>query len=825
MKKSGDSGAEPRKKTQALLAALALALTGTLGLALLHDEKKEERGTAPPGKKVSLEGRLPPLATLVPARPTVPEKIALRALPAPRDAISGFVKDVRGEPIAAATVAFIDQNPGVRTGADGAFVLVPSVPGKRLALRADGPAPFAARVVTGIAPGTSGVVIYLKEAEARLRGRVLRAKDRKPVPGARIEATTGDWLGRATTDAEGRFELAGPSGGLGLVVSAEDLIPKVVTVNASPSRGPGGRTELEITLESGGTLSGVVLSRGTPVPGARVVLREGKVPLPFERRETVSDGKGAFSFAALPPAEVRVHARSAQGLSKVVLVLSDGVRDPEPVKLELGAGGTVVGRVSCDGAPVPGARISAKDEEAGLEATSDEHGAFALEPVLEGATLDLRVEAKGFARKKVRARAGDAVDVALARAAVLAVSTNPPCPEIEAVGPDGERRLLQWGGVIEDLAPGSTWVVARVQGCAPACRRVELEEGKTKLLEIDLAPGRRLEGSCVSDAGGPVTGVSVVALDPDSGPLAAGVFATSDATGEFVLEDLGPGKHTVHAAAPGYIEADVVEEGWPSVVMVLPRSYSLEVRANVPANVPEDAEKHAGSVLVRLTSESGFSEQRVLGASGSVVFERLKGEVHKLELLSPGLVPVRADLDPRASSSVAYDLAPGVAATGTVADKDGNPLPGVALSRGSDPNEDLLQEGSFATLLAMTEAKGAFSCEIDPQGEDVVLTCPDMAPLRTRLVPGPNPALTLLPGARIVGRTLDKTGRPQTGVGVSIEGPLSRRGKSLGDGTFGFKGLLPGAYRVKRADTGPEDPGVEVSVGNVGETSVDLKAP
>ncbi len=152
-------------------------------------------------------------------------------------------------------------------------------------------------------------------------------------------------------------------------------------------------------------------------------------------------------------------------------------------------------------------------------------------------------------------------------------------------------------------------------------------------------------------------------------------------------------------------------------------------------------------------------------------------------------------------------------------------LPGVALSRGSDPNEDLLQEGSFATLLAMTEAKGAFSCEIDPQGEDVVLTCPDMAPLRTRLVPGPNPALTLLPGARIVGRTLDKTGRPQTGVGVSIEGPLSRRGKSLGDGTFGFKGLLPGAYRVKRADTGPEDPGVEVSVGNVGETSVDLKAP
>jgi hypothetical protein len=816
-------------KKKVLLAALALALLGTLGLSfLLRNElrdEKEEKGTAPQPRKISLEGRLPPLATSAPARPTVAErvvveKVALKAVPPARDAISGFVKDVRGEPIARATVALVEDQ-GTPTGPDGAFSLVPNSRGKRVILRAEGPSPFEARVVTGIAPGTSGLIICLKEAEARMRGHVLRSKDRKPVAGAKVEATSGDWLGRATTDAAGRFELAGPSGGLGLVVSAEDLVPRLVTVNAPRGSGP----DVEIALESGGTLTGVVLAKGSPVPGAKVILREGKVPLSFERRETVSDAKGAFSFAALPPAEVRVHARSTQGLSTVVLVRSDGERDPDPVKLELGSGGQLLGRVSCGGAPVPGARVTARDEESLLEASSDEHGAFAFRPVLEGATLDLHVEAKGFARKKVRARAGDAVDVALARAAVLAVSTSPACPEIEVVGPDNERRLLQWGGVIEDLAPGSTWVVAKVVGCAPACRRVELEEGKTKLLEIDLAPGRRLEGSCVSDAGGPVTGVSVVALDADAGPLTAGVFATSDATGEFFLEDLGPGKHTVHAAAPGYIDAEVVEEGWPSLVLVLPRSYSLEVKANVPANLPADAEKHRGSVLVRLTSGSGFSEQRVLGATGSVVFERLKGEAHTLEVLSPGLVPVRAEIDPRTSSSVTYELAPGVPATGVVTDKDGNPLPGVAVSRGSDPNEDLLQEGSFATLLAMTEAKGNFSCEIDPRGEDVVLTCPDMAPLRGRLVPGANPAFTLLPGSRIVGRTLDKNGQPQPGVGVSIEGPLSKRGRSLADGTFGWKGLLPGAYRVKRADTGPEDPGVEVTVGNIGEAAIDLKAP
>src|SRR5262249_52748470 len=151
-------------------------------------------------------------------------------------------------------------------------------------------------------------------------------------------------------------------------------------------------------------------------------------------------------------------------------------------------------------------------------------------------------------------------------------------------------------------------------------------------------------------------------------------------------------------------------------------------------------------------------EQRVLEGSTSAVFERLRGRPYRVELLSPGLVPVRADVDPRERSSVSFELAPGVPASGTVADKDGNLLPGVAVSRGSDPDEDLLQEGSFATVLAMTAAKGEFACEIAPGGEDVVLTHPDMAPLAARLAPGPNPPFTLLAGSRIVARALGKGG-------------------------------------------------------------------
>ncbi|MEZ0231103.1 MAG: carboxypeptidase regulatory-like domain-containing protein [Planctomycetota bacterium] len=826
------------KRSSAIAGSgVALVVVLVLGLVLLKEDPRKN-GTAP-GKGATITPRwnLPPLKTEKPAVPTPRGKIELPALPAARDAISGFVKDVKGSPIAAATVALLgDEKCSARTAADGAFNLVPTLAGKKLILYASGPAPFAPRVIPGVAPGTAGLVIVLGAGEATVQGRVVRANDQKPVANAKLEASTGDWLGRATTDASGRFTLAGaPSGALGLVVSAENLIPRVVTVNVARGAGP----DIEIALQPGVKLTGTVVEKGALVPNARVILKQGGVPLPFERRETKSDANGRFVFEGLPPAECHVHARAERGISPIVVVRADGAHDPDPVTLELGPAGSLAGRVSCDGAPVPGAKLSVADEDAPapLAATSDAQGRFAIEPVTPGVVFEIQAEAKGFARKKLGVSSEEAVDIVLSRAAILVVTCVPPAQEIEIEGADGDRRLLQWGGVVDDLSAGTTWVVAKNPGRAPSSKRVELKEGETTRVDLDLKAGSTLEGTCTSDDGGPVAGASVVATDPASGPIGATSAATSDAEGRFKLADLAPGTHRIVAIASGFVEAEAeVADGTRTVALTLARSHGLEVQVTIPPRKEtpptEDHHSHAqhGAILVKLEAKGGKEppHQRVVnaeGTAGSAVFDRLRGQTYVVTVASPGLAPAKVEVDPRTQKTVAVTLEAGAECTGVVLDAEGKPLHGAAISRGHDANEDLMQEASFATLLGMTEEKGEFHCDIAPGGEDVTVTHPEHAPLFTKLVPGKGVKLTLAPGSRIVGRALSKDGQPQPGIGVVLEGPVEKRTETGPDGAFSFKGLLAGSYRVKRHDSAPEAPGVEVSVGNRGESSVDLRAP
>ena len=174
------------KRSSAIAGSgVALVVVLVLGLVLLKEDPRKN-GTAP-GKGATITPRwnLPPLKTEKPAVPTPRGKIELPALPAARDAISGFVKDVKGSPIAAATVALLgDEKCSARTAADGAFNLVPTLAGKKLILYASGPAPFAPRVIPGVAPGTAGLVIVLGAGEATVQGRVVRANDQKPVANA-----------------------------------------------------------------------------------------------------------------------------------------------------------------------------------------------------------------------------------------------------------------------------------------------------------------------------------------------------------------------------------------------------------------------------------------------------------------------------------------------------------------------------------------------------------------------------------------------------------------------------------------------------------------
>ena len=618
-------------------------------------------------------------------------------------------------------------------------------------------------------------------------------------------------------------------------MSADGFVPLTLALVSTRGRG----REHEIALAAGARLAGIVVRAGKPVAGATVVLHEGDVPLSVERRTTMSDDAGAFAFEALPACEATVHARASDGVSPVTIVRCDGSRAPEPITLELGPGWAVSGRVVARGLPVAGARVSLRDSLEGPDeipliggaVSTGGDGRFRLGPLAPASqglrVLWLRAVADGFAPIRMAVATGVEPEIVLSRAAGLVVSVGVGDARVEVRDSGGALHVLEPGesqAPFEhsalDLAPGSAWVVARAPGKAAAERRVELLEGATTRLELDPGAGRKLEGQCAGDDGSVLAGVSIALLDPAAGPLGPCAFAVSGEDGRFSIDHAPEGKLSLVATLAGYVEGRTeVDAGATTVAVQLARSYALEVQLSGPSGVIPRA-------FIQLSPLDGRGErvEKVIGGARTVL-ERLVGARYRLEAISPGLAPSRTDVDPREESQVTLALGAGARADGVVVGPDGSALPGSSIVLGNDPDEDLGHPGTFAKLLAMTDQNGAFSAALSPEGESVVVTRPGFAPLLLLLAPGAGQRIQLAPGGRIDGRALARDGSPQPGVGIALEGPLAKHGSSGADGSFSFSGLLPGHYKLRRHDAPEESAPVQVTVGDQGASSVDMRAP
>jgi protocatechuate 3,4-dioxygenase beta subunit len=147
-------------------------------------------------------------------------------------------------------------------------------------------------------------VTVLKEG-VTVRGLV-RNRQGKPVEGAQLVLIGSPIPRSATTDAEGRFELAHlPDGDNRLSVRASGYAPATQQIVAVPNMAP-----IEIEIESGRTVSGrVVDRRGKPVPGAMVSFDPGEFEQERNLRQSVtSDGNGRFKLAITDdPGSLVVH--------------------------------------------------------------------------------------------------------------------------------------------------------------------------------------------------------------------------------------------------------------------------------------------------------------------------------------------------------------------------------------------------------------------------------------------------------------------------------------------------------------------------------------
>lgn len=224
-------------------------------------------------------------------------------------------------------------------------------------------------------PGTWQAVIHLDPDVATVTGRVIDTRG-APVPGAKV----GWGLGDSEIDS-GLFDLLPMPRLEGAAISADD---GTFALQVKPGRGcvvamPTGRRlgqtcgvevrpaavaeNIEVVVEDGVRVAGVVRREGQPVAGATVLMTMAQwnhMPMFANtyRFRTSSDRNGRYEFSGVDPHELIVYAMDEESSSELVPVDLRAGRDVSGIDVDLVHTGTITGRVtSTDGEGVPFAKI------------------------------------------------------------------------------------------------------------------------------------------------------------------------------------------------------------------------------------------------------------------------------------------------------------------------------------------------------------------------------------------------------------------------------------------------------------------------------------
>ncbi len=223
--------------------------------------------------------------------------------------VRGEVVDEVGEPVTQAAIeatSVADETAPpwkALTDDQGVFVLDHLQKGaQRILVRAEGydeiarrVAPFEVEARDGEEPPTLRIVLH---HTGMISGHVT-GSDGGPGDRTRIVLVgSGVWPARsAEADSEGHYQFEGVPEGIYEISARRD------TEVAAPREGlilePGESLEVDLALEPGLALSGVLLSAedATPIAGADVVI--GEQTLSFTPRATTTDEEGRFSFEGL----------------------------------------------------------------------------------------------------------------------------------------------------------------------------------------------------------------------------------------------------------------------------------------------------------------------------------------------------------------------------------------------------------------------------------------------------------------------------------------------------------------------------------------------
>jgi EmrB/QacA subfamily drug resistance transporter len=237
--------------------------------------------------------------------------------------VSGFVRGAESAPVPQAAVTLISlagrQLGRSVTRADGSYAIeAPSVGSYVLIASADGFQPQASTVLVGGEPVAYDILL---SGTSGLNGLVRAAGSGEPVKDAMVIVTDvrGDLLATGTTGEQGEFafgELV--PGAVTVAVNAAGFRPRALPVEV----GGTGVTRVEVDLDSGARLQGVVRAPHGPLADARVTLVDAAGNV-VGTATTGTDG--AYAFTDLDGGEYTVIATGYPPQATALTVNGPGV--------------------------------------------------------------------------------------------------------------------------------------------------------------------------------------------------------------------------------------------------------------------------------------------------------------------------------------------------------------------------------------------------------------------------------------------------------------------------------------------------------------------
>lgn len=690
----------------------------------------------------------------------VPRPDALELALASCDAaLFGTVRDASGGPIPNARIARLADTarPGVPVGfaatsdATGAYELCfePRWPlWVGLEVSASG---YGAVTYRTVAPGRIRADFALVP-EATIVGRVVRDETGAPVADAFVFVPAGaPGLVESTphrgafTDANGHFQLTGMTAGRHLVSARADGL--ALSATGVPAIVDVGQTsvEIEIRLETGSTIEGMVVDHGKPLPGVRVRALDG----PRVVGTAVSQDGGAFVLHGVPRSEVRFAAQGYDVLAPQTLRVTQPTH--AGVRVEVDGLGSIIGQVVRGKDPVPGATIDIHGpNERELEPViADARGRFEIRGLAPGpwaiAGADDRAGAFGGPKEAIQLARGQTAEVTLDLVFSAAVSgrvvdqTGAPVPGVSVlfrstatddVGltttlEDGTFRaaMMTGGGEYRPLVKRGIRATTPIPPASGSeFPLITLSDRESQLAGVVLTvrlDHLSIAGKVTDARGAPLADVRVVAelVEGAQAPTFArwtqAPAATTNVDGEFSIEDLLAGTYALRARSAAGVEATVpgVTAGRHDVTVVVPAAGAIEITVAGFATTPQ-------VTAVRL------------GASSAPTTATGQGTTFALKNLSPGSYSVTARTASEAASAV-VEVAAGKTArvalasggSGTIAGhvrefRSGKPVEGMtcrALPRSGTTNA-MVPPGEGVR----TDAQGAFVITAAPAGSITV---------------------------------------------------------------------------------------------------------